>query len=956
MLDSSSNWVLGLAGQAPNTSASSNFASNFVASSYAATYEESFPNFQTGAKGAGDWNARYSNMYFSMTSTLGGALENMQSWTSTCGTGQHGGCTSVTGSPYFCPAELVIAGQYPNARYFSIAGYDEHYTTAQRLADLDIDPLSSNTESPFVGGQTWASGIAYLAPVSLGTVPSSGQNGASGGTASGCQISPYEEDNLLDGTQRHPAGDWNTVATGAAGTNFPSQQHILDDDQHSNPTAAGSIHVRAYLSPPYTCSGNQGSTLTCSLPSNSGFPDSGTGNTYFLLRDTNTGCAYTTTYTNTLIVGNANQGPTPFLSKSTKWQDTNIQMQYHLEADVWNPQLCYANGANLTYHNPVAWTRTPQHVAGSAPDDAYVAASIPAATLQQLVNASAQNAVVMRFRFKLPAMPATPCLNANCALPIQIGPLRYTSLTLGYQAPGTGCAILADIDGQGSCPVQGPDFWSILSLADAAFNTGQTTPLSGNNYSARYVTLIVNVNPAVPMPTGLSYNSTPVQGGQSNQYTVTSTAVTQGAGPVQAQTNHLDGTQTPVPYYTAWVNTTTLNGQPYGDPDVVVDLTKFGDFFSATPGDTNAVCAPPATGSGYVCNYPLILTFRSTMLGPDPNNLNQPFQCSGYSVPYNTAECTNYTDTSSIAGGGFMGPYVPLVDYPLVGSLMNPTQHGCGDSCNVLPPPPVLQAVNLPAEDSCGLFPTDTSGNPILALGNGAQNGTQALFPTQYWPTGGTTTPPNLNCPASNPSGSKVTPSIDFVATQFTTQVQSTSQDSGGACAHPDTSNNTNPCIQVIQQITEQESITYQPPLPLTIVGSGFGYLPGLPWAGTAPSTVLITNDGASGTHNTWSTNDGNLGNCQVYIADWTDTSISLLVGLPNSATNFNGLVLSPLTDMGPLAFFQQTPVSTCPIAINSVTHAPDNINVTVTNPQSLQSETLPNAVGVKPTGTTPIY
>ncbi len=38
--------------------------------------------------------------------------------------------------------------------------------------------------------------------------------------------------------------------------------------------------------------------------------------------------------------------------------------------------------ADLAYHKPVAWTRTPEHVAGSAPDDAYVAASLPATTLQ----------------------------------------------------------------------------------------------------------------------------------------------------------------------------------------------------------------------------------------------------------------------------------------------------------------------------------------------------------------------------------------------------------------------------------------------------------------------------------------------------------------------------------------------------------------------------------------------
>jgi hypothetical protein len=78
------------------------------------------------------------------------------------------------------------------------------------------------------------------------------------------------------------------------------------------------------------------------------------------------------------------------------------------------------------------------------------------------------------------------------------------------------------------------------------------------------------------------------------------------------------------------------------------------------------------------------------------------------------------------------------------------------------------------------------------------------------------------------------------------------------------------------------------------------------------------------------------LGNCQIYIADWTDTSISLLVGLPQSALNSQQVPLSPFTDMGPQTFFQQTPVSTCPVA------AGDNINVMVTNPQSGNSTSLP--------------
>jgi hypothetical protein len=69
-----------------------------------------------------------------------------------------------------------------------------------------------------------------------------------------------------------------------------------------------------------------------------------------------------------------------------------------------------------------------------------------------------------------------------------------------------------------------------------------------------------------------------------------------------------------------------------------------------------------------------------------------------------------------------------------------------------------------------------------------------------------------------------------------------------------DTSTYANPCIQIIAEATQAENITYQPPLPLKIVGTGFGYLPSpLPWAGTLPLVVgmpppyvVISDDGAS--------------------------------------------------------------------------------------------------------------
>jgi hypothetical protein len=66
-------------------------------------------------------------------------------------------------------------------------------------------------------------------------------------------------------------------------------------------------------------------------------------------------------------------------------------------------------------------------------------------------------------------------------------------------------------------------------------------------------------------------------------------------------------------------------------------------------------------------------------------------------------------------------------------------------------------------------------------------------------------------------------------------------------------------------------------------------------------------------------------------------------VGLPTQVFNGFGTLLSPLTDIGPLSFFEPTPVSTCPVTYG------DNIQVTVTNPQ--QPQNAP-AMLAKPSGT----
>lgn len=156
---------------------------------------------------------------------------------------------------------------------------------------------------------------------------------------------------------------------------------------------------------------------------------------------------------------------------------------------------------------------------------------------------------------------------------------------------------------------------------------------------------------------------------------------------------------------------------------------------------------------------------------------------------------------------------------------------------------------------------------------------------------------------------------------------------------------NSNACMQLIAQAQQTEANADQPPFPLQVIGKGFGYLSGLPQAQANPSNIKIQAYTAlppplgSGQliWDTSVTTGSTAGNCQVYIADWTDSAISLLVGLPTSAMNSNqSLLLSPLTDMTPQAFFQ--PLSqtvACPLV------AGNYLQLTVTNPQSLSTGSL---------------
>ena len=113
---------------------------------------------------------------------------------------------------------------------------------------------------------------------------------------------------------------------------------------------------------------------------------------------------------------------------------------------------------------------------------------------------------------------------------------------------------------------------------------------------------------------------------------------------------------------------------------------------------------------------------------------------------------------------------------------------------------------------------------------------------------------------------------------------------------------------------------------------------------------LVFSSEAVSGSGLPWNTNN-TLPSCQMYIANWTNTNISLAANLPVDVTDMYqpGVVLSPLNDVSPLTFGAARPTSTtgCPVASG------DHLTFTITNPQS-GATSHPITVPVSPTGTTP--
>jgi hypothetical protein len=774
-----------------------------------------------------------------------------------------------------CPMELVMVANFPDARYFSLTNNDMHWGVSQHISDSNIVPVGG-APNPYTPGQPYTGSTQYLIPVGLGYIPDPGSSSYN----AACGLSP-ETQNLVDATQRHLSMDWNANTTGDA----PALAHIVDTPDHmphayayggttidAGPNTAGNLMLRSYLEPAWTCSGSAGD-VTCTPPpcaASNGDCYSGASNAakftpiptqYFIVRDANTGCAYTRSYVEEHLLHNVSvptspsaataivSAGNPSTTETKNWLDLQ-QINAHSNNAKLTPELCYANGnPHVATHfgNKVAWSRAAQYIPMAGPEIEYLAGAISGPDVLSLYTGTdtacpqTGNGCLIRMQFQLPNMPDTPCSadtqgHYNCELSGGED-LRYMSLSFA--------------DDPGNCTEGAQDCWNMFaSMADPAFKVN-VDPATHN----KYVTLLVNIAAQEKLPAWLQQTATNGQ--------------TSGIQPIQPPAANGTGTQKT---YSAW----TVGGKN-GNYYTVLDLTQLPVFTNSNTGICTTIDSKPTC-------WPLRMYIRNTL--PNAN-----FHCPVNAVPHSMAE---YTDADG-NGAGLMGPYVPMVDYVDPNTL---SEDGPG-----IP--------SLPSASGCGVLPT---GSP---RSNTPSPSHLTSIGVQFWPppagTPNPTDPPYLVC-GTVPSSA---PQIDFVATPFADPASV--YFSSGTCRVSDSS-----CSQIIAQapqFTESGAGTpWQPTLPLTIAGVGFGYLPmqNLPAAVPGSQYLNVHNDNASGLGaGAWDTSTNP--NCQLYVENWTDTSISVTVSLANP---------TPYPPFSDYTYQTFAAASACPV------NPGDGLTFTVTNAQ----------------------
>lgn len=287
--------------------------------------------------------------------------------------------------------QLILLGNFPNTRYFSVALNDTHSALSQWILDTDIVALTAQYINPYQPGVPYADGQQYAIPITFGGIPGQEQTGCS---MNGFNVSA----NTLDATQRHTGMDWNSeVELFQQNPGFLS--HIIDTPQHTNPNTAGVLMVRAYLDDS---------------------PQDYDNTPHIIVRDVASGCAYPAQYAlQTLQIVTNDPGT------GGPWLDRPQFEGHHDFETTYLPKLCNADPAPP---DTVQWTRQPEYIPATNPNAAYVTAPLPNGLPATLAAAGE----VMRVRMRIPVAPPTPCAD-GCS---RSGTEQMRYMSLSFSTPG----------------------------------------------------------------------------------------------------------------------------------------------------------------------------------------------------------------------------------------------------------------------------------------------------------------------------------------------------------------------------------------------------------------------------------------------------------------------------------------------------------------------------------------
>lgn len=308
--------------------------------------------------------------------------------------------------------ELLLIGEFPRARFFSITVYDDHGAIIDSITDAELEPMFAAQGNPYrPGGPTGTEDILYAVRVKLG-------DGLNETPSDGCAFNGADvTSNVLDATRRHnDLSRYSDEIMGFTVSNDDGSVVIEHDD--AIPNDGVTVMVRRYLE------ADDGNTGSFDVVRPLAF-----------LRSTDTGCAFD--------LWDLIQVPQPDPSIPLP---PNLWYTWHSTVDQTQVAAHFKHAADyppgtpygLDPNNRYAWYRSAEYILSANAETDYVASIVPMPGKPATLNSKNK---VMRMRFKLPTLP---CQERVCAISGD-EEMRYWGMSI-VEGNSTVIASLSDLD------------------------------------------------------------------------------------------------------------------------------------------------------------------------------------------------------------------------------------------------------------------------------------------------------------------------------------------------------------------------------------------------------------------------------------------------------------------------------------------------------------------------------